>query len=181
MEDRSRDLTDYHDRIPYLIGAISNVLAAGAARLYRDAFGMGLAETRLMWVMSHEPALTVQRASDIMGVDKAATSRALASLVQRGLVRVVVDERDNRRRIMVFSDAGGKMCDQIIAVSLEREHRLNAIFSEAERKTIRGLLNKLLANAREVSEFDPLAVRPTGQKRVRVKRSGEDAANVTAG
>lgn len=160
MEDRGHDLTDYHDRIPYLIGATSNVLAAGAARLYRDAFGMGLAETRLMWVMSHEPALTVQRASDIMGVDKAATSRALASLVRRGLVRVVVDKRDNRRRIMIFSDAGRKIRDRIMAVSLEREHRLNAIFTDTERKTIRALLNKLLANAREVSEFEPPSAKP---------------------
>ena len=148
MEDRSHDLAEYHDRIPYLIGATSSVLAAGAARLYRDAFGMGLAEARLMWVMSHEPELTVQRASDIMGVDKAATSRALASLVRRGLVRVVVDARDNRRRIMIFSDAGRKIRDRIMAVSLDRERRLNAIFTDSERKTITALLNKLLANAR---------------------------------
>ena len=139
MEDRSHDLAEYHDRIPYLIGATSNVLAAGAARLYRDAFGMGLAEARLMWVMSHEPELTVQRASDIMGVDKAATSRALASLVRRGLVRVVVDARDNRRRIMIFSDAGRKIRDRIMAVSLDRERRLNAIFTDSGTKDDHGL------------------------------------------
>jgi DNA-binding MarR family transcriptional regulator len=178
---RSPDLAEYHERIPYLIGAISNLLAAGASRLYRKAFGIGLAEARLMWVMSHEPALTVQRAACIMGVDKGATSRTLAGLVRRGLVQVTVDARDGRRRIMVFSDAGGKLRDQIMAVSVERERRVNAIFPEAELKAIRLLLNKLLTNVREVSEFDPPSARQTGHQRARVKQRGDDGENVTVG
>jgi len=152
----------YHDRIPYLIGAISNLLAAGASRLYRETFGIGLAEARLMWVMSHEPALTVQRAASIMGVDKGATSRTAAALVRRGLARVTVDPRDGRRRIIVFTAAGATLCDQILAISAERERRLNAIFSDLELKTVRRSLNKLLMNARKISEFEPRSITRAG-------------------
>ena len=169
------ELAAWHDRIPYLIGAISNVLAAGASRLYRKAFGIGLAEARLMWVMSHEPALTVQRAARIMGADKGATSRALASLVRHGLAHVTVDPADNRRRIMVFSDAGRTLCDQIMTVSSERERRLNAVFSDDELTTIRVLLNKLLANARELSAYEPPAEGMAKQPRTKPARRARAA------
>jgi DNA-binding MarR family transcriptional regulator len=150
MDSSLAELAAWHDRLPYLIGAVSNVLAAGASRLYRKEFGIGLSETRLMWVMTHETGLTVQRASRIMGVDKGATSRALASLVRRGLVDVEVDTADNRRRIMVFSETGGKLRDQITNLSVERERRINAIFSADELAMLRHLLNRLLAHARDV-------------------------------
>lgn len=172
---RPSDGEAYHDRIPYLIGAISNLLGAGASRLYRENFGIGLAEARLMWVMSHEPALTVQRAASIMGVDKGAASRTLADLVRRGLARVTADPRDGRRRIMAFTAAGATLKNQIMAVSEERERRLNAIFSQTELKTVRLLLNKLLMNARDVSEFEPSSV--NGARDLH----GESSTQVVAG
>jgi DNA-binding MarR family transcriptional regulator len=145
------EFVDYHERIPYLIGAISNVLSADASRAYRERFGVGLTETRLMWVMSHEPNLTVQRASQIMGIDKAATSRALARLVRRGLATVTVDPEDSRRRTIIFSASGLKLRDRIMSVSFERERLIDAIFSDAELAVIRLLLSKLLKGARELS------------------------------
>jgi DNA-binding MarR family transcriptional regulator len=145
---------DYNDRLPYLFGAISNVLSSQASRLCQSAFGVGLAETRLIWVMNYEQALTVQRASQIMGIDKGATSRALSGLIRRGLARVTVDEADGRRRIMVFSAAGSKLRDRIMVATQEREHQLNSIFSEEELTTLRLLLNRFLAHARSMSTSD---------------------------
>lgn len=149
------ELVAYNERIPYLIGAISNLLSARSSRFYQDAFGIGLGEMRLMWVMSYVPSLTVRRAAQIMGIDKGATSRSLARLVRRKLVRVTVDKTDNRRRIMVFTEAGKTLCDRIMIVSAEREQWLSDIFSPDELVVLRGLLNRLLDNAREVSGRDP--------------------------
>src|ERR1700722_13815595 len=115
---------NYHDRIPYLLGAISNILSAGGSRLYRRAFGIGLAEGRLIWVLGYESPLTAQRASQIMGVDKGATSRALAGLERRGLVHVTVDRSDGRQRVIEFSASGRTLLERIMVVSQERERRL---------------------------------------------------------
>jgi DNA-binding MarR family transcriptional regulator len=149
------ELAAYNERIPYLIGAISNLLSSRSSRFYQRSFGIGLGEMRLMWVMSYVPSLTVRRAAQIMGIDKGATSRSLAGLVRRRLVRVTVDKTDNRRRIMVFTEAGKTLCDRIMIVSAERERWLSNIFSPDELLILRDLLNKLLDNAREVSGRDP--------------------------
>jgi DNA-binding MarR family transcriptional regulator len=152
--DLSPESQAYHDRVPYLIGAISNLLSSGASRLYRGMFGIGLAEWRLMWVMNHESPLTVQRASQIMGIDKGATSRALAGLDRRGLVLITVDGEDSRRRLIELSEAGKTLRDQMMVVSRERERRLTAAFSEEELAAFRVLLKRLLTHARQVSAFD---------------------------
>src|SRR6266446_537354 len=79
---------DFARSIPYLLGAIANMLAAGGSRLYRRGFGIGLVEWRVMWVLAIEPQITARRASQIIGSDEAAISRALAGLERRGLVLV---------------------------------------------------------------------------------------------
>jgi DNA-binding MarR family transcriptional regulator len=146
---------NYHDRIPYLLGAISNILSAGGSRLYRRAFGSGLAEGRLIWVLGYESPLTAQRASQIMGVDKGATSRALAGLERRGLVQVTVDRADGRQRVIEFTASGRTLLERIMVVSQERERRLRSAFTEEELDTLGGLLRRLLAHAPQVSDFDP--------------------------
>jgi DNA-binding MarR family transcriptional regulator len=155
---------DYHERIPYLIGAVSNLLSSGGSRLYRSAFGIGLAEWRLMWVMSYESPLTVQRASQIMGIDKGATSRALAGLDRRRLVRIIVDKGDNRRRLIELSGSGRKLRDRMMVVSRERECRLNAAFTAQELATFRTLLKRLLAHARETNASEAEDAAPSGPR-----------------
>src|SRR5260370_35269747 len=78
---------DFGRSISYLIGAISNILSIGGSRLYRRAYDIGLTEWRLMWVLAIAPRITAQRASQIMGLDKAAVSRALAALERPGALR----------------------------------------------------------------------------------------------
>jgi DNA-binding MarR family transcriptional regulator len=133
---------NYQERIAFLLGAISNLLAAGGGPL-RKAFNLGLGEARLLYVLGYEPDLTAGRASQIMGIDKAATSRALADLERRGLVRVSVDARDGRQRAIQLTAAGIQLRDRYMAVALEREKRLLSIFSKQEVDTLSNLLQRL--------------------------------------
>ena len=121
-------------------------MVAGGSRLYRSAFGIGLTEGRLMYVLGYESVLTAQRASEIMGIDKGATSRALAGLQRRGLVRLTVDDADTRQRMIRFTRSGQALYDRLIATSLERERRLLAIFNEEEARTLAALLKRLHAH-----------------------------------
>src|SRR5215471_1829389 len=97
---------DFGRSISYLIGAISNIISIGGSRLYRRAYNIGLTEWRLMWILAIAPQITAQRASQIMGLDKAAVSRAVAALESRELARVTPDPSDSRQRIIELSEAG---------------------------------------------------------------------------
>lgn len=146
---------DFGRSISYLIGAISNILSIGGSRLYRRAFDIGLSEWRLMWVLAIAPRITAQRASQIMGVDKAAVSRALAALERRGLAQVAPDPSDSRQRIIELSEAGRELHGRIMIISKERERRLVAPFTKDEIRVLTGLLRRMRVNAVNVNAFDP--------------------------
>ncbi len=149
---------DFGRSISYLIGAISNILSIGGSRLYRRAYDIGLTEWRLMWVLAIAPRITAQRASQIMGLDKAAVSRALAALERRGLVRAVPDPSDSRQRIIELSEAGSELHGRIMIIAKERERRLLAPFTKEEIRVLAGLLRRMHGNAVNVNAFDPRAL-----------------------
>jgi DNA-binding MarR family transcriptional regulator len=144
--------------IGYLLGAISNILSIGGSRLYRRAFNIGLGEWRLMWVLAIEPRITARRASQIMGLDKAAASRAVAALERRGLVRAALDPRDSRQRLIELSEEGLKLHGRIMLVARERERRMLLPFTKEEVRVLIGLLRRMHANATNVNAFDPHAL-----------------------
>ncbi len=144
--------------IGYLLGAISNILSIGGSQLYRRAFDIGLGEWRLMWVLAIAPRISARRASDIVGVDKAAISRALAGLERRGLVEAIADPRDSRQRIIALSAAGEQLHSRIMVVARERERRLLSPFAKEEVRMLLDLLRRLHANASHANAFDPLSL-----------------------
>jgi DNA-binding MarR family transcriptional regulator len=148
---------DFGRSISYLIGAISNILSIGGSRLYRRAYNIGLTEWRLMWVLAIAPRITAQSASQIMGLDKAAVSRAVAALESRELARVTPDRSDSRQRIIELSEAGRELHGRIMIISKERERRLLAPFTKDEIRVLTGLLRRMHANAVNVNAFDPRA------------------------
>lgn len=134
---------DYQRRILFLLGAVSNLTSAGASRMFRAAFDLGLGEGRLLYVVGYEQTLTAARASQIMGVDKGATSRALGVLERRRLVQVTADPGDARQRVIRLTAAGRRLRDRLMALSIDREQRLTAVFTAEEAETLSRLLQRL--------------------------------------
>jgi DNA-binding MarR family transcriptional regulator len=150
----SAAVRDYRDHIPYLLGAIANILSAGGSRLYQEAFGISLAEWRLMWVLRHESPLTAARASEMIGVDKGAISRALSGLEHRGLVWIAAHPTDRRQRTIVLSEAGEALYGRISVLAHERERRLFSAFTADELRELRKLLRRLHGHAPGVDAID---------------------------
>jgi DNA-binding MarR family transcriptional regulator len=148
-------IDEFGQSISYLIGAISNILSIGGSRFYRRHFGVGLSEWRLMWVLAIEPAITARRASQIMGLDKAAVSRAVAGLERRGLLQAIPDPADSRQRLIALSPAGNDLYRRMIVVSRERQRRLLAPLSDGEQRVLAALLRRLHAHVASRDGFDP--------------------------
>ena len=146
---------EFGQSIGYLIGAISNLLSIGGSRFYRRHFGIGLSEWRLMWVLGIEPVMTARRASQIMGLDKAAVSRAVAGLERRRLLEANPDPADNRQRLITLSPAGRALYHKMIVVSRERQRRLWAPLSNEEQHVLAVLLRRLHAHVASGDEFVP--------------------------
>ncbi|HZC97298.1 MAG TPA: MarR family transcriptional regulator [Bradyrhizobium sp.] len=147
-------LDEFRQSISYLIGAISNILSIRGSRFYRQNFGIGLSEWRLMWVLGIEPAMTARRASQIMGLDKAAVSRTIAGLERRGLLQAALDPADNRQRLIGLSSAGADLYRKMIVVSRERQHRLLAPLTTEDQRILACLLHRLHTHLAKGEDVD---------------------------
>jgi len=136
----------YQSRVAYLLGAISNIINAGGSRLFRRAFGIGLGEVRLVYVIGYEGPLTARRASQIIGIDKGAMSRTVAALQRGGYLQVTIDPADARQRVIQFTPSGKKLHQRVMALALERERQMYATFSAHELETLSRLLQRFRAH-----------------------------------
>ena len=137
---------DLENYAPALLTFLANKLTVGANALYRERFGVGITEWRVMALLAIEAPIPAARICQVIGLDKAPVSRTLASLEAAGLVRVKLDGADARRRPVALTATGRRLHDRIIKLALEREVRLLECLSPAERATLLALLNRLHCN-----------------------------------
>jgi DNA-binding MarR family transcriptional regulator len=80
-------------------------------------------------------------------MDKVAVSRAVAALMQRGLVERATDRADRRRASLRLSARGRAMHARIVPIALGYEARLCEALNAEERKTFNTLSDRLFARA----------------------------------
>lgn len=119
-----RDIVNVDAYIPFFLSAVNNALSRGASNLYRERFGVGIVEWRVISMLAIEPRITANRICDVIHLDKAATSRALRTLLEEGRVEFLASETDDRKRLWWLSDAGYDLHDRILTLALQREARL---------------------------------------------------------
>ena len=158
-----RTVLDLDRHIPYFFTYISNRLSRGASDTYRNHFGLGITEWRVMGVLAGMPDISANQIINAIGLDKGAVSRSLHVLEDARLVTSEPDPNDNRSRIMRLSRSGNALHDRIIAAALAREERLLSTLSPEEIETLIVCLRKMRANVPYVNAYDPTS--PTQGKR----------------
>ena len=130
----------------FQIVALANRISSSASRIYLRDFGVGVMEWRVLALAALRPAISAAEISQMSGVDKSPVSRAIQTLVGRGLMQARGDAGDNRRILLSLTASGEALHDRIIEVSLERDDQLLAGLSAAERAALFGLFRRLAAN-----------------------------------
>jgi len=146
------DLDSY---VPALLTSLSNKLSASASNCYRKNFGVGVLEWRVLAMLKVESDITAQRISQVIGLDKAAVSRALKQLQKDKYVSFIKDAKDKRSSFIRLTAEGLQLHDKIIAVALEREKLLLDGLSEENIEVLTELLRKLNTNLKQVNDYDP--------------------------
>jgi len=146
---------DLNRHVPYFFTYISNRLSRGASDTYREHFGIGITEWRVMGVLAGMPNISANQIINAIGLDKGAVSRALHELDKRRLIASERDPKDNRSRIIRLSKAGDALHDRVIIVALAREERLLSTLSPHELETLIVCLRKLRANVPRTNAYSP--------------------------
>jgi DNA-binding MarR family transcriptional regulator len=163
--NKSEDI-DFDHYIPALISLLASRLVTSASALYRERFGLGVMEWRILAILVKQPGLSAREVGAIVGQDKGPISRALRELEKKGLVQIAFAAKGNRHELAVTA-AGKKAYSASLPVALERESRLLQDFSTSERQLLTDFLKRLIDRTGDVAAV-PAGLR---RSRPRARRS----------
>jgi len=146
MTRKAPVLTDFDSSPSYLISALGNKLSVQAARNLRRQLGLSLMEWRVLAVLAVEPGAAPGRIIEFAAVNKSVVSRAVNSLLGRGLIDRAPAPNHGLRTHLRLTDKGWGVHDDGIAARLEAEERLLAGLPAAERDRLVKLLKTLMGN-----------------------------------
>lgn len=121
-----RPVVDLYTYIPGFFIRINNSLSRGASQKYREEFGIGIVEWRVMAMLAIEPKIHAVRICHVISTDKGQVSRALVSLNDADLAECEIVSADVRKKKWQLTKAGCALHDQILLSALERERKLIA-------------------------------------------------------
>jgi DNA-binding MarR family transcriptional regulator len=120
-------------RLNRLAVAVSHYLSA----IYRERFGLDIPEWRVLVTVGPERGCTDQYIAGSTRMHKTRVSRAIAHLVELGLMERTSSTHDRRAMELRLSKAGRRMYQELVPLALERERTLLSCLNKDE---LRGFL-----------------------------------------
>ena len=133
--------------LPYRLSVLAQLVSESLHDLYAQPYGLTVTQWRVMAALGRFAPLTASEVGQRIVMDKVAVSRAVAGLMQRGLVERATDRDDRRRASLRLSVRGHTMHARIVPLALDYEARLYQALSPEERRTFNGLADRLFARA----------------------------------
>lgn len=140
--------------LPYRLSLLSNRISQTIADLYAERFGIGVTEWRVIAVLGRYAGLSANEVAERTAMDKVAVSRAVARLLERGLIERDTHGDDRRRSVLALSGEGLAVHAQVAPLALDIEQRLLDGLDEDERDALQRLLDKLGSGIARVAAQD---------------------------
>jgi DNA-binding MarR family transcriptional regulator len=136
---------DLENHIATRIAILANRLSRAASRFYRERYGIGVVEWRVMMFVGYANATRANRICSETDLDKGAVSRSLNVLARMGIVSVTEDGADSRRHNVALTAKGRALHDRIVPVALERQRHLLSGLAPAEIEAFMDMIHRMQA------------------------------------
>jgi DNA-binding MarR family transcriptional regulator len=136
---------DLNDHIATRIAIFANRMSRAASRFYRERYGIGVVEWRVLMFIGCANETSANRICSETDLDKGAVSRSLNVLARMGIVSVKADGADSRRHNVALTAKGCALHDRIVPVALERQSDLLADLSPAEIEILKDMIQRMQA------------------------------------
>ena len=120
--------------LTYRISRISRLLDTQTTRFLNATFGISISERRTLARLANGGPSTVRDIADYLTIDKAAISRALTTLVDKGFATRADNPEDARSAIFTATKAGEKLERAVVEEGLDRQLELLNRLTPTERK-----------------------------------------------
>lgn len=159
MPDPSQAL-ELENFLPYRLSILAQIVSESLHDLYAQPFGLSVTQWRVMAALGRFAPLTASDVGQRIVMDKVAVSRAVAGLMQRGLIERAADRADRRRASLRLSARGRTMHARIVPLALTYEDRLYDVLSTEERRSFDALTERLFAHAKRLRHSGVRSSRP---------------------
>jgi len=139
----------FEDFLTYKLGRLYSLIQREVTSRYLDPSGLTHPEWRVLARLSGYPSLEMRELTRINLMDKAAISRAVDSLIDKGLVERHVDPAHAKRRIIAVTSAGRRMLRKVFPAAQKEQAALLRMLSADERQVLDRVLMRLTDNLLE--------------------------------
>ncbi|TLV00272.1 MarR family winged helix-turn-helix transcriptional regulator [Dyadobacter luticola] len=98
----------------------------------------------LMVVYFQVNAMTQQDIANVLQKDKAGIQRSVQTLHKDGFLKIESDMEDKRKNMVSLTPSGKFVCERIQTLAIAFNNQIMEHFSEEERKTFIGFLDRVL-------------------------------------
>lgn len=137
---------------PRLLSLLSNVLVWRESNEMRKHFQLGTNDWRVISALASRPGSSSSEVSDFLVLNKAVVSKSVNVLLKRGLVLLTDGARGSRP--MYLTQAGAKMHNDMLPISVRGQEIILANLSEPEIRRLNDLLHRMLEQARELQTLE---------------------------
>lgn len=145
MESKSEAASGFalEEFIPYRLSVVANRASRVFARRYSEAFGLSVAEWRVLAVLGRFGGLSGTEVAERTAMDKVKVSRAVKLLLDRGLVRRAEDAADRRIQRLAMTEAGRQVHAGIVPQARALEAELLEGMDAAAAAALQAMLDRL--------------------------------------
>ncbi len=145
---------DLESFLPYRLSVTTNRLSRAFAAQYEQEFGISIPEWRAIAVLGAFAPLSSNGICERTAMDKAKVSRAVASLLKRGLIERAPHATDQRLIRLTLSRAGRKIYEAIIPRARAIEAEVTKGLSKDDVVTLHRILDRMATQLREIEGTD---------------------------
>ncbi|MCF6275123.1 MAG: MarR family winged helix-turn-helix transcriptional regulator [Robiginitomaculum sp.] len=131
------------DFLPYRLSVAANAVSKRIAKTYAP-YKLSRTQWRVMAVLASCEELTAQSVADKTGMDKTTVSRAVAKMLDRGLLKRGTSQQDARSAPLPLNTKGKAMFAKIAPQALRQEQELKDMFTDTDLVQLTTFLDKLV-------------------------------------
>lgn len=135
---------------PYRLAQLQGVISSSVAEVYAGRFNLTRQQWRVLAVLGDNIHKSAKTICSMTNLDKMQTSRAIAKMVEDGLLEKVTDKKDKRSALLSLTVQGRELYQQIVPLVLNREQQLLSSLSADEQQQLVVMMDKLQQRAAEL-------------------------------
>lgn len=129
---------------------LGNNLQSKFSQFFQRKYDIGAVEWRMLVVLAREPDINMSRITEIIGMDKAAVSRAMSKLDEKRLVSSRLKDTNARSKYWSMTPAGVALHDVILKAAMKFILEIIKDIPEESLVTLSKAMAKMKQNAEAI-------------------------------